>query len=152
MKYMLFSLLMAITTISQAQVYVCKDGQVNFESDAPLELIQAQSKTLRGALDAQERTFAFTIDINSFEGFNSPLQREHFNENYMEAARFPKATFIGKIIESVDFTQPGTYILRAKGRLNIHGIEQERIIKSQVVHDADGSHDPLSIGDRCGCG
>ena len=72
------------------------------------------------------------MDVKTFEGFNSPLQREHFNENYMESKKYPKASFTGKIIEAIDFQKDGTYSIRAKGQLNIHGVEQERIIKSQL--------------------
>lgn len=113
-------------------VFTCENGKVGFKSDAPLEVIQAKSNKLRGAIDTTKQTFAWTVEIKTFEGFNSPLQREHFNENYMESKKYPKASFAGKIIESVDFHKEGTYSVRAKGKLNIHGVEKERIIKSQM--------------------
>ena len=109
-----------------------QDGVVTFVSDAPLEYITATSQTLRGVIEAEKRSFAFSIDISSFQGFNSPLQRVHFNENYMESDTYPTATFAGKFIEDVDLTQNGTYEIRVKGRLKIHGIEKERIIKGTV--------------------
>ena len=113
-------------------VFRCENGKVNFKSEAPLEVIQAKSSKLRGIIDTAKQSFAWTVEIKTFEGFNSPLQREHFNENYMESKKFPKASFAGKIIEKVDFQTNGTYSVRAKGKLNIHGVEQERIIKSQL--------------------
>lgn len=113
-------------------VFRCENGKVSFKSDAPLEVITAKSGRLRGIIDTTKRTFAWTVEIKTFEGFNSPLQREHFNENYMETKKYPKASFAGKIIEDVDFQKDGTYSVRAKGQLNIHGVEQERIIKSQL--------------------
>lgn len=112
--------------------YRCENGRVQFKSDAPLEVIQAHSNKLRGILDPERKTFAWTVEVATFEGFNSPLQREHFNENYLETTRFPKAVFSGKIIEDIDFTQNGTWSVRAKGKLVLHGVEQERIIKSQM--------------------
>ncbi len=112
--------------------YQCSNGVVTLKSVATLELIQAKSNKLRGVIDTDKNTFAWTVDIRSFEGFNSPLQREHFNENYMESDRFPKASFTGKIIEDIDFAAPGVQSVRAKGKLNLHGVEQERIIKSQL--------------------
>ena len=108
-------------------------GKITFKSDAMLEVIQAQSKKLRGVIDPANNGFAWSVEVNSFEGFNGPLQREHFNENYMESDKFPKASFAGKIIEQVDLQVEGTYAVRAKGKITVHGIEQERIIKSQVV-------------------
>jgi hypothetical protein len=114
-------------------VYLTQNGQIHFQSYAPLELIEANSNELKGAIDITERTFAFTVDITTFEGFNNPLQKEHFNENYLESNDFKTAFFLGKIIEKIDLTKDGAYTLRAKGKLKIHGVEQERIIKSKVV-------------------
>ncbi|MDZ4680084.1 MAG: YceI family protein [Saprospiraceae bacterium] len=119
-------------SIAAQQRYKLSEGTIFFKSDAPLELIEAQSREIKGIIDIESRTFAFSIPMNSFQGFNSALQREHFNENYLESVRFPNATFSGKIIEQCDFTKDGEYIVRAKGKLAIHGIEQERIIKSTV--------------------
>lgn len=119
------------------QLYQAEDGRLSFTSDAPLELIQASSDELRCIIDVEERNFAFRVRINSFEGFNSALQQEHFNENYLESLRYPYATFQGRIIEKTDLTVPGTYEVRAKGKLTIHGLVQERIIKSKVVSDGN---------------
>lgn len=116
-----------------AQQYRTEQGDVHFKSDAPLELIEARSTSMRAIIDAKQRTFAFSVPISSFQGFNSALQRVHFNENYMESKLYPAATFSGKIIEQLDFAKPGTYTVRAKGKLNIHGVEQERIIKSELT-------------------
>ncbi|MEP6846139.1 MAG: YceI family protein, partial [Panacibacter sp.] len=101
-------------------------------SEAPLELIRASSNELAGLLDNDKKTFSFDIRIRSFQGFNSPLQKGHFNENYMESEKFAQATFSGKIIEEEDLGIDGTYDVRAKGILTIHGVPQERIIKTTV--------------------
>jgi hypothetical protein len=114
-------------------LFSTKSGEVYFKSDAPLELIEARSKKLKGVIDAQANTFAFSVLMNTFEGFNSALQREHFGENYLEVTKFPAATFKGKIIETIDFQKDGTHTIRAKGNLDIHGVAQERIIKAVIV-------------------
>jgi YceI-like domain len=116
-----------------SQIYGTNTGTVTFRSDAPLELIQASSNEMRGKFDISKRTFAFAVRINSFTGFNSPMQKEHFNENYMESVQYPNASFGGKIIEDIDFTKSGTYDVRAKGNLSVHGVVQERIIKCNLV-------------------
>jgi polyisoprenoid-binding protein YceI len=110
----------------------CENGKVFFKSEATLELIQARSSKLRGAIDPANNTFAWSVETSSFNGFNSPLQREHFMENYMETGKYPRVTFSGKIIEKVDFQANGKYTVRAKGKLIAHGIEQERIIRSEM--------------------
>ena len=115
------------------QIVKTTNGEIYFKSDAPLELIEARSDKLQAVIDTDKRTFAFSIPIRSFQGFNSSLQREHFNENYMESHHFPNATFTGKIIEDINFNQDGKHTIRAKGKLTIHGVEQERIIKSELI-------------------
>jgi len=118
---------------SAQQVYEVSSGTIKFNSKAPQELIHASSDNLMGVIDMERKTFAFKIGISSFMGFNSPLQREHFNENYMETEVFPEASYSGKIIEDVDLTKDGVYEVRAKGKLRIHGVEQERIIRSTIT-------------------
>lgn len=115
------------------QLYRIKEGRIHFKSEAPLELIEASSTKLKGLIKTTDQTFAFSVANESFEGFNSALQREHFNENYMESTRYPNCTFSGKIIEPVDFTKDGTHTVRAKGKLSVHGVDVERIIKSTLT-------------------
>jgi len=117
----------------QAGLYSTDEGVISFRSDAPLEIIKAASDKLSGRIDQGKRIFAFQVPVRSFEGFNSALQQIHFNENYLETDKYPDATFSGKIIEPIDFSKPGKTTIRAKGILKIHGIEQERIIKSEVT-------------------
>jgi polyisoprenoid-binding protein YceI len=130
-RLLLVSLIFFISRLT-GQIYSCRDGITKFTSEAPLELIKAQTNKTIGVLDCATKNVAFSIDIDSFDGFNSGLQKEHFRENYMETERYPKATFKGKIIEDVDFTKNGTSTVRAKGVFNIHGTEKEKIVKVKI--------------------
>lgn len=122
-----------ITAHSTATIYYYSNSaQVDFKSDAPLELISAKSSTMRALIDIEKKTFVYKVLIRSFSGFNSALQKEHFNEKFLESEKYPEAIFIGKIIEDIDFSKSGTYTIRAKGKLSIHGVEQERIIKTEI--------------------
>ena len=118
--------------VSQDHLLRAENGKVNITSEAPLELIAAGSQSLRGIIDPAVRSFAFTMRINSFEGFNSEMQQTHFLENYMEQQKYPNATFKGKFIEEIPFDQPGIYSVRAKGMLEVHGVARERIIKGTL--------------------
>lgn len=111
---------------------------ITFLSDAPMEQISAQNTRSTGLLDPEVRSFAVQVPLVAFEGFNAPLQREHFNENYMVSRTWPHASFAGRIIESVDLTIPGTHSVRAKGKLVIHGVEKERIIACKLVVSPEG--------------
>jgi polyisoprenoid-binding protein YceI len=138
-NWIIVSLMLHFGTLQcQESLFKIIEGSVAFVSEAPLEIIKASSVVLNGVMDIRQRSFAISMPVNSFQGFNSALQREHFNENYMESARFPKATFSGRIIEETDFSKPGTYTLRAKGKLMLHGVEQERILKIQIQSTSKG--------------
>ena len=121
------------SVFSQSNTLVEDNGKVLFMSEAPLELIKAKSDKLRGAINKTQNTFAFAVDIHTFKGFNSDLQREHFHENYMQTEKLPIASFSGKFIEQVNFETNGTYVVRAKGMLSLHGVQKERIIKGVLV-------------------
>lgn len=116
-----------------ASVFSARDGKAYFLSDAPLEMISASSSSLLGILSIEDRRFSFSIPVNTFEGFNSALQQTHFNDDYLETDIYPNATFKGKIIEEVDLSEPGSYRIRAKGKLDIHGLVHDRIIRCDVV-------------------
>ncbi len=118
---------------SQNNLLIANNGKVSFISEAPLELIKANSDQLKGAIDKLKNTFAFSVEIHSFKGFNSDLQREHFHENYMETGKIPTASFSGKFIEPVNYTTNGSYVVRAKGIFSLHGVQKERIIKGVVT-------------------
>lgn len=117
----------------QDAIYRTQQGVITFKSDAPLELITAVSRKMEGVIDANALSFAFSVPVVSFVGFNNGLQQQHFYENYMETNKYPDATFSGKLIEHIDLKMPGTYNVRAKGQLNIHGKTKERIIKVEII-------------------
>lgn len=114
-------------------VYRTDRGRVSFVSDASLETIRAASKELKGVIDPESRKLAFSLPVASFEGFNSPLQRVHFNENYLQTALYPEATFEAKIIEKIDLNVNGVHKVTAVGKFNIHGIVQEKKVEAVLT-------------------
>jgi len=49
--------------------------------------------------------------------------QEHFNENYLESDKFPKAEFKGTITNNstVNYAKDGDYTVTVKGKLTLHG-------------------------------
>jgi polyisoprenoid-binding protein YceI len=132
------SIFMCSVIIGQAQLKT-DDIYVKFVSEAPLELISAETESCTGILDPSNLNFAFRVKIRSFEGFNSPLQREHFNENYMESDKFPYAVFQGRFLDELNPDESVQRDVRVKGVLNIHGVEDERVLSLRVKVDKDKS-------------
>jgi polyferredoxin len=132
-KEIIVALVICLAWVTEAQrKFTIENGEISFTSNAKLELINAASKKLHGIIDPATGQFAFIVKIQSFEGFNSKLQRDHFNENFMETDKYYEATFSGRIIEPIDYTQDGIHHVRAKGTLVIHGKKQTRIIAGKI--------------------
>jgi len=102
-------------------------GEVSFFSSAPIEDIDAVSSRMVGIIDPETNRYAFAVAINSFE-FKNKLMQKHFNEDYMESEKYPKAQFIGKMSKPLNVSKDTSYSVTVPGKLTIHGVEKERNI------------------------
>lgn len=110
----------------QAQIYTAKPGAttISFYSEAPLENIEAVNKSATIVLKTSDSELQMSISIQNFK-FKNALMEEHFNENYMETNKFPKAIFRGKINEKVDYTKDGEQKVTVTGKMEIHGVTKD---------------------------
>lgn len=137
MKNLVFLWILMINSVAIfAQNYATKTGNIKFYSHTPVEDIEAVNKNVRGVLNTKTGSIAFALFIRDFD-FESKLMQEHFNENYMESEKYPKASFNGTItlIQNIDFTKKGAYTVTAKGNLTIHGVTKELIIPGVLSID-----------------
>ncbi|MFN3841582.1 MAG: YceI family protein [Cyclobacteriaceae bacterium] len=111
-----------------------RSGQVSFFSRTPVEDIDAVTNEATSIINTSTGDVAFAVLVKSFR-FKKALMEEHFNENYMESDKFPKATFNGKIIntETIDFHKNGSYPVTVQGDLTIHGITNHVIVQGLIV-------------------
>jgi len=107
-------------------VFFTKGGNIDFLSETPVENIEAVNNQVVSFLKIETGELNFGVLVKSFK-FKNALMEEHFNENYMESDKYPKATFKGKIInlEDIDFKTPGVYTANIKGSLSIHNVTKE---------------------------
>lgn len=121
-----FIVLLLCSFYSEAQsIYFTRTGKIEFHAGTSLEDIDAVNNEVTSVLDIQKGTLAFQVLIKSFH-FRRALMEEHFNENYMESSKYPKATFNGKInnIEQINFSADGSYTATVEGTLSMHGISK----------------------------
>ncbi len=139
MKKLLILLLLAASTLTsiQAQKYFTRDGMISFSASSPLEKIDATNKGATAVIDAASGAVEFAVLIKGFI-FEKALMQEHFNENYMESGKYPKATFKGKIADasSIKWTKNGTYPVDVKGIMTIHGVSKE--VKGKATIQVNG--------------
>jgi len=125
MKQFLFLLLFVATasTTLWSQKYFTRVGHVTFSSDTPLEKIEAKNDKATCVVDTESGQMAFAVLIKAF-AFEKALMQEHFNENYMESSKFPKASFKGNIENwaTINFNKDGSYPAQIKGNMTIHGV------------------------------
>lgn len=115
-------LTLSLTGFSQSK-YFTKAGKISFYSKSPMENIEATNSKVVSVWDVATGQIEFNVLMKGFE-FEKALMQEHFNENYVESDKYPKAVFKG-IIEnskSVSFTTDKVYTLKVSGLLTMHGV------------------------------
>ena len=113
-----------LAVISQGK-YITKTGEINFEASVPsFEEVKAQNSNVSAILNSDNGEFAALALMKGFR-FKIALMEEHFNENYIESSKFPKATFKGKIkgFELSTLSETAKeYIVT--GTIRMHGVDK----------------------------
>ncbi len=132
-KLMLFFVFALVCLDVTAQNrFFTKDAKINFNSSTPLEDIVANTNQATSFIDTDKNEIVFSVLTTSFN-FRRTLMQEHFNENYMESAKYPKAKFTGKIVSPVDWKSEKTVIVDVTGDLTLHGITKNMTVKATIT-------------------
>ncbi len=138
MKKIKFSLLLLSLCLSgfSQDLYKVNKSTISFFSEAPLENIEATNSKAQGLINLATKKIAFIVPIVEFD-FEKSLMEEHFNESYMESAKFKTGSFNGDIITEENFKKDGTYEVEVSGKLTIHGVTKERTIKGVLTKNKE---------------
>lgn len=114
------------TIVNAQDRFFTKTGKIDFYSKASLEDIQAKNNTVTAVLDTKSGAMQFSVPMKGFE-FEKKLMQEHFNENYVESDKYPKAEFKGTVNNNsgVNYTKDGTYNVTVNGKLTLHGVTKD---------------------------
>jgi len=115
------------------QKYITKNGKITFFSDAPSEKIEGHNNQVNTAMDISTGDLVFKVLMKSFE-FENALMQEHFNDQYAESTKFPRADFKGNMVnlKDVNFTKDGSYKVSVKGDLTMHGVTKNITVNGIV--------------------
>jgi polyisoprenoid-binding protein YceI len=138
----LVAMLLIVGSVS-AQKFYSKDGNVAFDANSPLEKIEGKTNKGTLVIDAAANKIESAVQIKGFH-FKSALMEEHFNENYMESGKFPKATFAGTYtgFTAANLKKDGSYPVVVKGSLTMHGVTKPveakgtLVVKGGIVNNA----------------
>lgn len=120
-KFIIFIAMALCAGSSYGQAYYSRTGSVGFYASTPLEDIRAENNQVYVLIDAGKQQLAFSSLLKGFI-FPKELMQEHFNENYVESDKYPKATFTGSFTGSVDVKKDGSYPIQVKGELTLHNV------------------------------
>ncbi len=99
MKKLFLCALVLLSTFSFSQEKMTtKTGIIEFEASVPsFEEVKAKNEAVTCILNTTTGEIASLALIKGFR-FKVALMEEHFNENYINSGKFPKATFKGNIV------------------------------------------------------
>jgi hypothetical protein len=128
--------ILALCIRGNGQGYLSKTGFIGFYSQTPFENIEAENHQVFAVLDPASHHIAFALLLKGFI-FPKELMQEHFNENYVESDKYPKATFSGTCSGDMDLSREGIYQVVIKGEMNLHGVTRpiETTAQLEVKND-----------------
>lgn len=133
----LFCLAAALPGTAYSQLYSTRSGFIGFYSKTPLEDVRGENNQVFAVVDAGKRNLAFAALLKGFI-FPKELMQEHFNENYVESDKYPKATFSGAYTGDVALDKDGVYKVVVRGSLTLHNVT--RPIEIPATLEVKGGH------------
>jgi polyisoprenoid-binding protein YceI len=120
-----FSLIAVIAANGQTK-YFTKNGKIYFSATSSVEKIEATNEKAFSIFSDSAGALEFAVLMKAFN-FEKALMQEHFNENYVESDKYPKALFKGNVtnFSTVDLSKDGVYPVKIKGMLTLHGETKE---------------------------
>ena len=115
------ALIAGIHLTGYSQLYSTRTGFIGFYSKTSMEDIKAENNQVYAIIDAGKKNLAFTLLLKGFV-FTKELMQEHFNENYVESDKYPKANFSGAYTGDVQADKNGVYKVTVKGNLTLHNV------------------------------
>jgi polyisoprenoid-binding protein YceI len=115
-SFLVISLFFVSNTNAQ-KVFGTRNGKVSFSSPS----------------DEDNGQVTFSLLIKGFK-FKLAEMQEHFNDQYLESTKFPRADFKGNIVnlKDVNFSKDGSYKIAVKGDLTMHGVTKNITVNGTI--------------------
>jgi polyisoprenoid-binding protein YceI len=125
---------LTLSIAASAQKIYTKNGSISFFSKSSLENITADNNQVMSVLNLQTGELQYSVIIKSFR-FKKALMEEHFNDNYLESNKYPKASFKGNIsnFKNINLNKDGSFPIQVLGELTMHGISNKVSAQGSLV-------------------
>jgi hypothetical protein len=151
-KNLLLILLLLANAIAAQDKMTSNKGIIIFEASVPFfEEVEAINEVVSCVFNPKNSTIYYVAYITRFR-FERSLMEQHFNENYLESRKYPKATFKGIIekFELKNVTETATDY-QIKGKIYIHGKSKNIRVLAKIKKTSAGieilSNFPLNTDD-----
>lgn len=138
-KKLLLLFILLANSIYALERLITSKGEITFEASvAFFEAVEAKNNNVFCTLNVSRGQIYFTAYITDFR-FERSLMEQHFNENYLESKRYPKAVFKGVIDKSdseiIDATARKHWI---SGKITIHGKSKRINVPAFITKTKEG--------------
>jgi hypothetical protein len=136
-KILLLILGMQALHLVAQERFFCRDAAIKFTSKTSFENIEAVNNQGLFVIDLKTGKVECSVLLKSFN-FSNALMQAHFNENYVESAKYPRAYFKGDIqsIPTISLDKNADYTLAIKGIMQLHG-QLKEITTTAYLHIKD---------------
>ncbi len=124
-KTFLILSLFTMSVMAFAQTKKTTSATVSFDATTSKDALpRADNKTVVGEVNTKTGEIGFEAAVNNFSFANEMIQNHFNSEKWMNSAKFPVFTFMGKITDlaKVKFDKPGTYIVPVSGELTVRDV------------------------------
>ena len=133
---LLFLFFFSVPIVAQEKINTT-NGIITFEASVPFyEAVEAINKQVYTFLNTKNGNISIVAFIKSFH-FERSLMEDHFNANYMESKKYPKATFKGEIekfdLKKINETSANYFI---KGKINMHGVSKNIRVPATITKNS----------------
>ena len=124
MKFFFSCILVMLFAVNHAdaqKIFATRNGRISFSAPSDDDVKAVNNEVTSRMADNGQITFSLLV-----KGFKFKLaeMQEHFNDQYLESSKFPRADFKGNIanLADVNFNKDGSYKVSVKGDLTLHGV------------------------------
>lgn len=124
MKFFFSCILAMLFVMNHAdaqKIFATRNGRISFSAPSDADVKAVNNEVTSRMADNGQVTFSLLV-----KGFKFKLaeMQEHFNDQYLESNKFPRADFKGNIVNlaDVNFNKDGSYKVSVKGDLTLHGV------------------------------
>ena len=97
-------------------------GKIRFTGETQVETVRGSSEGASGQVDLATKTIEVRVPLEKFQTGNS-MRDDNMHEDFLETAKFPEASFSGKL-NSYD---PATGVFTATGSFTVHGVAKRNL-------------------------